>query len=403
MVVAGVAVYLATRSPNDAADATPLDTVPETAAAQTVPTAPPIGTVVIGFSDWGSDYIGSKLTTLFERTTEAGIDLRLQSLSSGAGPMNPGFPMEEAPFEAVPAVAPAVSVGDVFPLPPRPDVGVDSLPTWCAPSDSYRLAAQYQGAISTMSGSLFAEAFKDLRVVLHGGGAADGKPFRVVVIQTAKDATSATVRFSDGATDTADVRNGLVVLATPGASNGKFTITVQRPAGPMVVGWAQISAEGSREWALSCAPPPPSLPSPGTEQPADVDAAKGLVASQFEGLFSPDKSFADKASYLDDTTGVENALNAVLSGGFADAAQTAIYQLDGVVFTSATEAWFRYDILANNTVFSHRFGTAHLIDGTWKISRATLCQDLALAGGACEPAPLPLVPQSASVVVGDDR
>ena len=44
--------------------------------------------------------------------------------------------------------------------------------------------------------------------------------------------------------------------------------------------------------------------------------------------------------------------------------------------------------------FSQRYGTAHLIDGSWRISRAVICQDLALAGAPCEPDPGPIYPES---------
>jgi hypothetical protein len=55
------------------------------------------------------------------------------------------------------------------------------------------------------------------------------------------------------------------------------------------------------------------------------------------------------------------------------------------VFTSPTEAWFRYDIETNVTNFTDRFGIAFQIDGVWVIARAVICQDLALAGAQCFP------------------
>lgn len=33
--------------------------------------------------------------------------------------------------------------------------------------------------------------------------------------------------------------------------------------------------------------------------------------------------------------------------------------------------------------FRDRYGIGVLIDGSWKISRSTVCQDLSLAGGDC--------------------
>ena len=44
---------------------------------------------------------------------------------------------------------------------------------------------------------------------------------------------------------------------------------------------------------------------------------------------------------------------------------------------------FRYRIETTTGTFGQRFGVARNIDGTWKITRATICQDLSLAGGDC--------------------
>ncbi|MDP2702310.1 MAG: twin-arginine translocase subunit TatC [Candidatus Rokubacteria bacterium] len=54
-----------------------------------------------------------------------------------------------------------------------------------------------------------------------------------------------------------------------------------------------------------------------------------------------------------------------------------------LVFTSPTEASFRYHIDSETGMFRDRFGTASHIDGHWRIARETYCQDLTLAGGSC--------------------
>ena len=54
-----------------------------------------------------------------------------------------------------------------------------------------------------------------------------------------------------------------------------------------------------------------------------------------------------------------------------------------LVFTAPDEAWFRYSIDTPGNDFDNRYGIAVAVDGVWKITRSTVCQDLSLAGGDC--------------------
>jgi hypothetical protein len=59
-----------------------------------------------------------------------------------------------------------------------------------------------------------------------------------------------------------------------------------------------------------------------------------------------------------------------------------------VRFLSPTEAAVRYAILLPDysvPEFPNRIGRVVLIDGVWRITRDTLCADLALGGGDCGP------------------
>ena len=93
------------------------------------------------------------------------------------------------------------------------------------------------------------------------------------------------------------------------------------------------------------------------------------------------------------------------AGTYADQAGNADIVVEDLVFTTPTEAWFRYRIETGVTVLDDRYGIAREIDGTWKITRGTLCQDLAIAGGDCGTGWEPVVPPSAKEqqidVIGD--
>ena len=124
----------------------------------------------------------------------------------------------------------------------------------------------------------------------------------------------------------------------------------------------------------------------------------------FTTLFGSTTPFEDQpAGLLDDDTGVAAAIEVARNGDYADAVATAEYTIEDFVFTSPTEAWFRYAINTGTSYFSQRYGTAHLIDGSWRISRGVICQDLALAGAPCEPDPGPIYPESWYDMYGSPR
>ena len=97
-----------------------------------------------------------------------------------------------------------------------------------------------------------------------------------------------------------------------------------------------------------------------------------------------DESF-ETLDWIDDPTGVAEAREEVAAGSFEESAASAEVIVEALVFTAPNEAWFRYRIETSVTTLRDRFGIARLIDGVWKITRDTICQDLSMASGNCEP------------------
>ena len=97
------------------------------------------------------------------------------------------------------------------------------------------------------------------------------------------------------------------------------------------------------------------------------------------------------ADLLDDNTGVQAAVDQVNTGPYRGTATTAAYTIDELVFTAPDEAWFRYTITTDASVFADRFGKAVFNGEVWQITRDTICQDLALAEGICDPPAQPVV------------
>jgi hypothetical protein len=55
-----------------------------------------------------------------------------------------------------------------------------------------------------------------------------------------------------------------------------------------------------------------------------------------------------------------------------------------LVFISPVEAFFYYDMENSiSGVYPDRLGRARFVDGAWKITRGTFCQELVTVGGYC--------------------
>ncbi len=55
------------------------------------------------------------------------------------------------------------------------------------------------------------------------------------------------------------------------------------------------------------------------------------------------------------------------------------------MFLSAVEAAFDYELRGLGVDHDELFGRARLVDGTWRLTRGTICRDLRDAGIECPP------------------
>lgn len=413
VVAALVAGFLFLRGDDDepAADTVPVlvpETEPEDTVAEVQPPPPQNA-----FPDFGSDYMGAPLELLYQRVTDTGIRVAVHD-NGNWGPFAGGgeiveFDEERGPVPVTIAVvvpeATVAPAGTATPeetaapangiAPPEPGPGVPGVPgepgvagwvpaEWCTPVGGMRVSMTYKDAIGVSNGSRYATARDGgMTLTLFSSGYAENQRFRVLVLQVDEGTTLATASWADGAIDTAAPVKGWVVLASPGESAVEFDISLQTAAGPKDVPYELLPRDGDVEWQKACNPPPPELPVPG-EQPDDPAEAEQQVRDVFDLLWNDEVALEDKV-VLDDTTGVADAIEQMQNGGFAGTAATARHTITAVVFTSPTEAWFTYDIDTDVADFTNRFGIAYRIDGVWVISRAVMCQDLALAGAQCIP------------------
>ncbi len=379
-----VAPGSATESVADTAAASdsPDDRTPETlppvepdAPAAVVVTTEDVADGSVGIESSGGDgwtaFGGEPMTLLAERTTDSGVVLRAHLGQ-----------LWEQDF----SVYDDVGGPDGW----RP-------PDWCFESGQVRIAlgggeATGTSVIDVGSVSWWTTPFAGRAVSALAMGTADANPYRVVFVQAPASVTDVTVTFGDGGSDSMAPVDGVAILAVPGA--GASTDSGDGWVGPPTdfeVVFDDADGEddvvdGSRtgyddpEFQQSCSPPPPALPDPG-EQPADPAATEAMIVDLMLTIYGDDDG--DNESRIDDTTGVAEAREQVREGSYEEAAANAEAIVEELVFTSPTEAWFRYRIETTTGTFSQRFGIAVDVDGTWKITRATICQDLSLAGGNC--------------------
>jgi hypothetical protein len=130
-------------------------------------------------------------------------------------------------------------------------------------------------------------------------------------------------------------------------------------------------------------------------QPADPAAAAAQIR-QRHALLADRSVPADLrlADLLDDDTGVQAAIASLDDSPSREAAASATFAIDELVFTTPAEAWFRYTITTPSSTYGDRFGNAVFNGHVWQITRATICQDLALALSPCVPDPPMVEPPS---------
>ncbi|MET8540391.1 hypothetical protein ABZW03_07020, partial [Kitasatospora sp. NPDC004799] len=119
---------------------------------------------------------------------------------------------------------------------------------------------------------------------------------------------------------------------------------------------------------------------PAGTAPADPAAAKTEIAANWEKFFDPATPITDKAKLLQGG----DALLPVLQGFSQDPRVGQVQaQVKGVEFTDASDATVTYSLsLQGNEVEPNATGQSVLDNGTWKVSRSTLCGLLTEAGGA---------------------
>lgn len=303
---------------------------------------------------WNDPWAGAEY--LASRTTETGLSLRAHRRLWGGAP----------------SVHHDLDPASSFMPPPG-----------CFPTGEVRVAVAGTGTIDVGLGSWIERPGEEVSVMVFELGRVDGVPVRAALVQVPAAVNAVTGTWSDGAADTATPENGVVLLAVPGeGSAAQVVLTLDVESGDTTVDVQELATASQADWSARCLPPPPALPAPG-EQPADVEVATEAVVATVAAVYEFSSEPDDRIRWIDDPSGVAGAMEDVANGPFAEAALSATVTVNEVVFTSPTEAHYRYTITTNLGTFANRFGRALLTDDGWKLTRDTVCQDLSLGGSPC--------------------
>jgi hypothetical protein len=131
-----------------------------------------------------------------------------------------------------------------------------------------------------------------------------------------------------------------------------------------------------------------SSPSTRSEpSPSDEDAARDEIINAFTtwGAVGSVEEAVAHFDLIDDTHGIRQAAEQAVRNYPYEVAHDA-YRVTDVGFVSRSAAVVVYEILIDGVPrFTGRPGRVVVVDGKWKITRATICSDLSLSGGICPP------------------
>jgi hypothetical protein len=163
----------------------------------------------------------------------------------------------------------------------------------------------------------------------------------------------------------------LVLAGTAAAcSSSKSSSSASSPASPSASPTA--GATGS--------PSPGAGATASGTAPADPVAAKTEITANWEKFFAPDTPIPDKAKLLQ---GGDELLPVLQSFSQDPRVGQVQAKVSDVAFTDASDATVTYSLSLQGTVVEpSASGQAVLENGTWKVSRSTLCGLLTQAGGA---------------------
>jgi hypothetical protein len=254
--------------------------------------------------------------------------------------------------------------------------------------------APVQGAVILAAPSDPAKTGGTLEAFDAGGTLVGHAPIPVLAMLSGQASSSGTLHrvegsssSSDGSTNSFSIEDSSSASSGSGSSRASSSVSGSSSSSSSAGTTPSDPCDAAAGPAPAAPTPtttPPSLPSPGA-QPADPAAARLEIERAFTTSYDGGVGDSpEKQAVVEDPTVLAHALEQINQGPYAGHVADSDAKVNDVVFTSPTEATVRYEIdIVNYTSFTGRIGQAKLIDGRWKITRATTCNDIALSGVHC--------------------
>jgi len=131
-------------------------------------------------------------------------------------------------------------------------------------------------------------------------------------------------------------------------------------------------------------PTTPTTSAPSS-QPPDIALAEAAVRQAYAIAYDGTQPLEVRLAVIDDARGVDAAFRTAGTGQYAERLANARGTVTSVVFTSDNAANVTYSVFFNGTTGPDRQGTAVAVEGSWRITRATVCADLANVDAPCAP------------------
>lgn len=341
---------------------------------------------------------GNSANRLFARRTEAGVEIRVHETDD---------PMFGGEFGA------------------RPDA-----PEWCESESMASATAVSADAVAQTQMPLAKVLPPAAAVTPLIGGQIEGAPIYGVLVQAGPEVTMARLSIVGGGQDSMEPIDGVAALAVavasaaeePGDAGAVGGTDLGRDVpmgdpwsdGLRLIGVELLHADGSTEritgdalmqgrngppmWTdpectgeqmfIDEEPPPPpttvpiTLPPPGGTGPADPAAARAEIERVYDELVAGIADYATLARTMDDPSGIDLRVAAARPSDRGQIDRTTV-EITDLVFFSPVEASFIYSSTVLPDEEPLAYGRARLIEGTWRITRSTVCQNLSSAGVEC--------------------
>jgi hypothetical protein len=228
---------------------------------------------------------------------------------------------------------------------------------------------------------------------LEDGSPLDGTEVLLFPVEVHEDGESWSTSVDDGVPLPAVLAPGEVAVlrvivdrppcngANSWTSNGSWSTGSLQVLVGVRSSWGRETTRAYPVGSLSvdCAP---GLP-PETSAPADRTAAVAEIQAAFRTAYDSSLDQATREAPIDDPRGLAEAAAEAMAGPFAAEAVSARPTVTDVSFDRPGHATVVYDLGQGS--IRDRVGEAVLVEGTWKVTRATVCFDLALAAATCPP------------------